>query len=37
MPAENPYQNVDAPRNSEWLEQTQKSNKRSKFIVSPFS
>ncbi|KAN0093016.1 glycoside hydrolase family 17 protein [Tylopilus felleus] len=33
MPAENPYQNVDAPRNSEWLEQTQKSNKRSKFIV----
>lgn len=32
----NPYENLDAPRNSDWLEKTQKSNKRSKFIVSLF-
>ncbi|KAH0833086.1 glycoside hydrolase family 17 protein [Lanmaoa asiatica] len=33
MPSSNPYENLEVPRNSEWLEQTQRSNKRSKFIV----
>lgn len=34
MPSSNPYENLDVPRNSDWLEKTQRSNKRSKFIVS---
>ena len=34
MQPANPYENLEAPRNSDWLEKTQKSNKRSKFIVS---
>jgi len=33
MPAENPYHNLEVPRNSDWLEKTQKSNKRSKYFV----
>ncbi|KAG9315039.1 glycoside hydrolase family 17 protein [Chiua virens] len=33
MPQANPYANLEAPRTSEWLEKTQQSNKRSKFIV----
>ncbi|KAG8213259.1 glycoside hydrolase family 17 protein [Butyriboletus roseoflavus] len=33
MPSANPYENLEVPRNSEWLEKTQKSNRRSKFIV----
>jgi exo-beta-1,3-glucanase (GH17 family) len=33
MPSTNPYDNLDAPRNSDWLEKTQRSNKRSKFLV----
>ncbi|KAI9567364.1 glycoside hydrolase family 17 protein [Boletus coccyginus] len=33
MQPANPYENLEPPRNSDWLEKTQRSNKRSKFIV----
>jgi exo-beta-1,3-glucanase (GH17 family) len=33
MPPASSYANLEAPRNSDWLENTQRANKRSKFIV----
>ncbi|KAF9223715.1 glycoside hydrolase family 17 protein [Gyrodon lividus] len=33
MASASAYNNLEAPRNSDWLEKTQRSNKRSKFIV----
>ncbi|KAF8843709.1 glycoside hydrolase [Paxillus ammoniavirescens] len=33
MPSTNAYNNLEAPRNSDWLEKTQRSNRRSKFLV----